>query len=126
MNNRRNNSKNFILVFAALLSAFGPFMTDLYLPAFPQMKEYCALRRDTAIDPAFLCRYGDAYFRLFGFGYGTGEYRQRFGNARLLPILICRIGSAVGRDGGDHSHFRSGDTDSQHDNGGTCTLLAAA
>lgn len=40
MNNRRNNSKNFILVFAALLSAFGPFMTDLYLPAFPQMKEY--------------------------------------------------------------------------------------
>lgn len=40
MNNRRDNSKNFILVFAALLSAFGPFMTDLYLPAFPQMKEY--------------------------------------------------------------------------------------
>lgn len=40
MVNRNDNSKSFILVFAALLSAFGPFMTDLYLPAFPEMKEY--------------------------------------------------------------------------------------
>ena len=35
MENRKYNSRRFVLVFAALLSAFGPFMTDLYLPAFP-------------------------------------------------------------------------------------------
>ena len=40
MENRKYNSRRFVLVFAALLSAFGPFMTDLYLPAFPELMEY--------------------------------------------------------------------------------------
>lgn len=40
MENRKYNSRRFVLVFAALLSAFGPFMTDLYLPVFPELMEY--------------------------------------------------------------------------------------
>ena len=40
MENRKYNSRRFVLVSAALLSAFGPFMTDLYLPAFPELMEY--------------------------------------------------------------------------------------
>ena len=40
MANRKYNSRRFVLVFAALLSAFGPFMTDLYLTAFPELMEY--------------------------------------------------------------------------------------
>ena len=40
MENRKYNSRRFVLVFAALLSAFGPFMTDLYLPAFPELMEF--------------------------------------------------------------------------------------
>lgn len=40
MENRKYNSRRFVLVFAALLSAFGPFMTDLYLSAFPELMEY--------------------------------------------------------------------------------------
>lgn len=40
MQKNKFNSKSFVLVFAALLSAFGPFMTDFYLPAFPELKEY--------------------------------------------------------------------------------------
>lgn len=40
MEKEKYNSRRFILVFAALLSAFGPFMTDLYLPAFPELMEY--------------------------------------------------------------------------------------
>lgn len=40
MENRKYNSRRFVLVFAALLSAFGPFMTDSYLPAFPELMEY--------------------------------------------------------------------------------------
>ncbi len=33
------NSSGFILIFIAALSAFGPFVTDLYLPALPVMSE---------------------------------------------------------------------------------------
>lgn len=42
MKGKKTNSKKFVLIFAALLSAFGPFMTDLYLPAFPEIKNYFA------------------------------------------------------------------------------------
>lgn len=40
MGENKSNSKSFVLIFAALLSAFGPFMTDFYLPSFPELKEY--------------------------------------------------------------------------------------
>lgn len=35
----RQNSATFILVFAAILSAFAPLTTDLYLPALPALTE---------------------------------------------------------------------------------------
>ena len=37
---RRPNSKFFMLVFLGLLSAFGPFVMDMYLPTLPEMTEY--------------------------------------------------------------------------------------
>lgn len=37
---KNKNSKLFLLLFTGSLTAFGPVMTDLYLPAFPQMQEY--------------------------------------------------------------------------------------
>lgn len=36
---RDYNSLQFILIFTSVLSAFGPFVTDLYLPALPVMSE---------------------------------------------------------------------------------------
>lgn len=36
MTNKRN-SANFIFVLLGLLTAFGPFVTDMYLPALPVM-----------------------------------------------------------------------------------------
>ena len=36
----RRNSRTFLLIILGMLSAFGPFMTDLYLPAFPELMEY--------------------------------------------------------------------------------------
>lgn len=36
----RKNSKLFLVLFLGTLSAFGPFVTDLYLPALPFMGEY--------------------------------------------------------------------------------------
>lgn len=37
---KNKNSKLFLLLFTGSLTAFGPVMTDLYLPAFPQIQEY--------------------------------------------------------------------------------------
>lgn len=34
------NSKTFILVFLGMLTAFGPFVTDMYLPTLPSMADY--------------------------------------------------------------------------------------
>ena len=37
---RKENSKLFLLIFLGVLSAFGPFVTDLYLPALPAITEW--------------------------------------------------------------------------------------
>ena len=38
MNN--SNSKTFLLILLGMLTAFGPFVTDMYLPALPAMAGY--------------------------------------------------------------------------------------
>lgn len=35
----KQNSKGFILVFLGMLSAFGPFVMDMYLPTLPAMSD---------------------------------------------------------------------------------------
>ena len=35
-----NNSKSFLLVLLGMLTAFGPFVTDMYLPTLPHMADY--------------------------------------------------------------------------------------
>lgn len=37
---KKENSKLFLLLFLGALSAFGPFVTDLYLPALPAITEW--------------------------------------------------------------------------------------
>ena len=36
----KDNSKRFILILLGMLTAFGPFVTDMYLPSLPVMGEY--------------------------------------------------------------------------------------
>lgn len=36
----KNNSKLFILIFLGMLTAFGPFVTDMYLPTLPAMTDF--------------------------------------------------------------------------------------
>ena len=43
----RKNSKLFLVLFLGTLSAFGPFVTDLYLPALPFMGEYFGANTST-------------------------------------------------------------------------------
>ncbi|MGX7112587.1 multidrug effflux MFS transporter [Gemella cuniculi] len=43
----KKNSKLFLVLFLGTLSAFGPFVTDLYLPALPFMSEYFGANTST-------------------------------------------------------------------------------
>ncbi len=36
----KKNSKLFLLVFLGMLTAFGPFVTDMYLPTLPAMSHF--------------------------------------------------------------------------------------
>lgn len=36
----KDNSKVFLLILLGMLTAFGPFVTDMYLPSLPSMGEY--------------------------------------------------------------------------------------
>lgn len=36
----KKNSKLFLVLLLAVLSAFGPFVVDLYLPSLPQLAEF--------------------------------------------------------------------------------------
>ncbi|MEZ4907949.1 MAG: MFS transporter [Saprospiraceae bacterium] len=36
---QKKNSQIYILIFSATIAAFGPIVTDLYLPAMPQMNK---------------------------------------------------------------------------------------
>ena len=36
----KENSKGFLLILLGMLSAFGPFVTDMYLPSLPAMADY--------------------------------------------------------------------------------------
>lgn len=40
MTKRKQNSRLYILLFVGIVSAFGPFVTDFYLPALPELSEY--------------------------------------------------------------------------------------
>jgi hypothetical protein len=40
MTKRIGNSRLYILIFIGIVSAFGPFVTDFYLPALPVLSEY--------------------------------------------------------------------------------------
>lgn len=37
---RKDNSKTFLLILLGMLTAFGPFVTDMYLPSLPAMKQF--------------------------------------------------------------------------------------
>ena len=37
---KNGNSKFFLLTLLGMLTAFGPFVTDMYLPSLPSMREY--------------------------------------------------------------------------------------
>lgn len=75
------NSKTFLLVLLGILAAFGPFVTDMYLPGLPSMTVYF----DTT---ASMVQLGITTAML-GLGSGqiiVGPLSDKYG--RKLPLLL--------------------------------------
>ena len=62
----KQNSKGFILVFLGMLSAFGPFVMDMYLPTLPAMSDFFQTTSSKVQFRAYY-EYGGAGDRTIGF-----------------------------------------------------------
>lgn len=72
----------FILITLALLSAFGPFVTDLYLPALPSLTDYFKTTAANVNLSLSLSMLGLALGQIF-----IGPISDKYG--RKKPLLLC-------------------------------------
>ena len=85
----KKNSKVFILVFLGMLTAFGPFVTDMYLPTLPAMSEYFHTTSSMVQLGLTASMIGLAAGQLL-FGPLSDKYGRR------LPLIISMTLFAVG------------------------------
>lgn len=78
----KNTPSLIILITLALLSAFGPFVTDLYLPALPSLAEYFETSASTVNLSLSLSLLGLAFGQVI-----IGPFSDKYG--RKKPLLIC-------------------------------------
>lgn len=78
----KENSQLFILVFLGVLTAFGPFVTDMYLPTLPAMTEYFNTTSSLVQLGLTASMIGLAVGQLF-FGPLSDKYGRRF------PLIIA-------------------------------------
>jgi DHA1 family bicyclomycin/chloramphenicol resistance-like MFS transporter len=71
-----------VLITLALLSAFGPFVTDLYLPALPSLTDYFETSAATVQLSLSLSMLGLAIGQVF-----VGPVSDKYG--RRKPLLVC-------------------------------------
>lgn len=84
MTKRTENSKLYILIFTGIVSAFGPFVTDFYLPALPALSEYF----DTTASLVQL----SLTFSMVGLAVGQliiGPLSDKYG--RKIPLMISLV-----------------------------------
>lgn len=91
------NSKVFILVFLGMLTAFGPFVTDMYLPTLPAMSEYFHTTSSMVQLGLTASMIGLAAGQLL-FGPLSDKYGRR------LPLIISMILFAVATIGCIYSY----------------------
>lgn len=80
----KENSQLFILVFLGVLTAFGPFVTDMYLPTLPDMTEYFNTTSSQVQLGLTASMIGLAVGQLF-FGPLSDKYGRR------LPLIIAML-----------------------------------
>lgn len=87
----KENSKFFLLILLGMLTAFGPFVTDMYLPSLPAMGEYFNTTSSMVQLGLTTSMIGLAVGQLF-----FGPLSDRYG--RRLPLLVAMwlfIGSTL-------------------------------
>ena len=93
----KKSSKVFILVFLGMLTAFGPFVTDMYLPTLPAMSEYFHTTSSMVQLGITASMIGLAAGQLL-FGPLSDKYGRR------LPLIISMILFAVATIGCIYSY----------------------
>lgn len=89
---KSNNSKIFLEGLLGLLSAFGPFVMDMYLAAFPQIAEYYAASPSQVQLSLATCTVGLAIGQLL-FGTVSDSIGRK---TPLLLSLLLYVISAIG------------------------------
>lgn len=87
----KNNSKLFLIVLLGLLTAFGPFVTDMYLPTLPAMAAYFGTSSSMVQMGFTASMVGLAAGQLL-FGPLSDKYGRR---APLLTAMWLFVGSTV-------------------------------
>ncbi len=90
MNSKTQNTKNYLLITLGLLTAFAPFVTDLYLPALPSLAAYFKSSDALVQMSLTMSMLGLATGQLF-----IGPVSDRFGrrNVLLLTLILFIITS---------------------------------
>ena len=87
----KENSKVFLLILLGMLSAFGPFVTDMYLPSLPAMADYFSTHSSMVQLGLTTSMIGLALGQIF-FGPLSDKYGRR---PLLLVSMILFIVSTV-------------------------------
>ena len=88
MNN--DNSKLFLLVLLGLLTAFGPFVTDMYLPTLPAMTDFFRTSSSMVQMGLTTSMIGLAAGQLF-----FGPLSDKYGRRTPLPLVETAGGVTV-------------------------------
>ena len=89
---RKHNSELFLLLYLGILSAFGPFVMDMYLPAFPVLTEFFGASSSMVQLSLTASTIGLAAGQLF-FGTVSDKYGRR-------PALLTALGLFMLATGG--------------------------
>lgn len=76
------NSKTYLLVLVAMLASIGPFVTDFYLPAFPELNSFFGTSTSMTQLSLTFCMLGLAIGQIF-----IGPLSDRLG--RKQPLIVC-------------------------------------
>ena len=92
----KENSKVFLLILLGMLTAFGPFVTDMYLPSLPSMGDYFSTTSSMVQLGLTTSMIGLAVGQVF-FGPLSDRYGRprccvcsRGASSSLWPSVCCR------------------------------------